>query len=85
MRTIMKDKTAFTSDPFLNDILAKKAIVLVSGTGECKIEHKGADDIFRSYPNLTFTGPIAQDVILPEGEFRVVITAGSATTVEIQL
>jgi hypothetical protein len=41
------------------------------------------DGTWESFPETTLTGPTSQIIRVPTGQFRIVINAGAAITVEI--
>jgi len=84
MRVLYKDKTAYTSKAIKQEVSPATTVLMnITGTAEVKLEHKGPDGVWRLLPESKFTGmSTAQAVLVPKGDFRVVIT-GAATTVEL--
>lgn len=81
---VIKDKTAFTSEPYVmssNDPIW----VGVTGAGPVYIEVKGEDGVWRTYPELTFSGTTAQLVTLKKGLVRFRFAASAATTLEFSV
>lgn len=82
---IIKEQNNFTSDPipFRDDGL-RKVFIGVTGPGPVALELLCDDKVWRSYPETTFTGPVAKVVTLPSGSWRVKVTGGP-TTVQVTL
>lgn len=51
----------------------------VSGTGSVAIEFMGDDGVFRSYPQVNFTAPVANMVMMKAGQYRFNVTGGPIT------
>ena len=80
---IFENKTSFTSSEFVNtqSQITEKYLV-IDGPGPVAIEQKGEDGVWRSVPELTFTGSQAIIFSIKAGPWRVAITGGP-TTVEV--
>src|SRR5690606_19888045 len=78
---VIKDKTAFTSEQYVM-ASSNPLWVGVTGAGPVYIEVKGTDDVWRTYPELTFSGTTAQLVTVKKGLVRFRFAASAATTLE---
>lgn len=86
MHEIFKDKTAFTSDPYdmpTDGGAFAELWVAVTGAGPVYIDVLGKDNVWRAYPETTFTATGANRVSVKRGKFRVRVAAAVATTVEV--
>jgi hypothetical protein len=80
---LFANETSFTSSAYHNKRAnAVDLYLTVTGPGPVAIEQLGEDDTWRSFPETTFDGPIAQIVTVRPGKWRVVISGGP-TTVEV--
>ena len=83
---IFNDKTAFTSEEYYVENQASPALGLwigVTGAGPVYVDIKGNDDVWRTYPELTFTATTAQLINLKRGWVRFRFVAAVATTLEV--
>lgn len=83
---IFNDKTAFTSEEYYLESQTSPALGLwigVTGAGPVYVDIKGNDDVWRTYPELTFTTTTAQLINLKRGYVRFRFAAAAATTLEV--
>ena len=83
---IYNDKTAFTSEEIFVESQTSPALGLwvgVTGAGPVYVDIKGNDDVWRTYPELTFTTTTAQLINLKRGWVRFRFAAAAATTLEV--
>lgn len=85
MRDIIKNKsTGYTSTAFkITQNAYAEVYVQVTGVCSVAIESLSTDGTWRSFPETTLTGPTAQVVCVPQGDFRVKVLSGTATAVEV--
>ncbi|MEG0346521.1 MAG: hypothetical protein RR605_00565 [Acinetobacter sp.] len=83
---IFNDKTTFTSEEYYLESQNSPALGLwigVTGAGPVYVDIKGNDDVWRTYPELTFTATTAQLINLKRGHIRFRFNAAAATTLEV--
>lgn len=83
---IFNDKTVFTSEEYYLESQNSPALGLwigVTGAGPVYVDIKGNDDVWRTYPELTFTATTAQIINLKRGYIRFRFAAAAATTLEV--
>ena len=78
------NKTNFTGNEFTIGLPNKKIGLFFSGAGSLAIQAKGEDGVWRSFTDLTFSPGAAQQLSLPVGTYRPVLTGGPGT-IEVRL
>ena len=75
----------FTSEPFTMQTTDKpysEVWLGITGSGPVYVDVFCSDNVWRTYPELTFTADTAQLITIKSGKFRIRVGA-TATTVEI--
>lgn len=84
MKLFFKNLTNFTSEEFdIDQVDGTPATIMIRGTGTVVLFFMDAEGVFRDYPETTLTGPTATRLHLPQGKFKLTVTAATPTSVEI--